>query len=154
MIRLYIHRIADRCLCYTDGSGCDCDKQNEKTAVLNIASYGPAAVCLEASTWSDYSSGIITSASGCGSAFSDMNHCVEVVGYAFTDDGSNNEDNDNNSNSQSVSGDGQEGGKREGYWIIKNQWSTYWGMGGYAYVAMGDNTCGILNDMTQAYMES
>jgi hypothetical protein len=141
----------DKCICYTDGSGCDCDKQNEKTAVLNIASYGPSAVCLEASTWSDYSSGIITSASGCGSGFLDMNHCVEVVGYAFTggsNKGSNNEDN----NSKSHSGDGEDGGKREGYWIVKNQWSTYWGMGGYAYVAMGENTCGILNDMTQVYM--
>ena len=37
----------DRCVCYTDGSGCDCEDQNEKLAVLNIASYGPAAVCLE-----------------------------------------------------------------------------------------------------------
>ncbi|KAL7443921.1 hypothetical protein ACHAXM_010931 [Skeletonema potamos] len=115
----------DRCICYTDGSGCDCDKQNEKTAVLNIASYGPAAVCLE-----------------------DMNHCVEVVGYAFTDGSNSNNDN----NSKSHSGDGEDDGKREGYWIVKNQWSTYWGMGGYAYVSMGDNTCGILNDMTQVYM--
>lgn len=24
---------------------------------------------------------------------------------------------------------------------------------GYAYVSMGDNTCGLLNDMTQVYME-
>ena len=46
----------------------------------------------------------------------------------------------------------RDGGAREGYWIVKNQWSTYWGMSGYAYVAMGDNTCGILNDMTQVYM--
>lgn len=132
----------DRCVCYSDNSGCDCANQNEKTAVLNIASYGPAAVCLEASTWADYSYGIITSASGCTSGFMDMNHCVEVVGYAFTDNGEGND---------AHSGDG---GKREGYWIVKNQWSTYWGMGGYAYVAMGDNTCGILNDMTQVYMEN
>ncbi|KAL7495439.1 hypothetical protein ACHAWT_003910 [Skeletonema menzelii] len=138
----------DRCICYSDGSGCDCDNQNEKTAVLNIASHGPAAVCLEASTWADYSSGIITSASGCASGFSDMNHCVEVVGYAFTEI-SNDEDN----NSNSHSGDGEDSGKREGYWIVKNQWSTYWGMGGYAWVAMGANTCGILNDMTQVYIK-
>lgn len=69
----------DRCICYTDGTGCDCDQQNEKTAVLNIASYGPAAVCLEASEWADYSGGIITSDSvGCSAGFQDMNHCVEV----------------------------------------------------------------------------
>ena len=69
----------DRCICYSDGTGCDCDQQNEKTAVLNIASYGPAAVCLEASEWADYSGGIITSDSvGCSAGFQDMNHCVEV----------------------------------------------------------------------------
>ena len=135
----------DRCVCYSDGSGCDCDTQNEKTAVLNIASHGPAAVCVEASTWADYSSGIITSASGCSSSFEDMNHCVETVGYVFTD--VNDDDYINHS------GDSKDDGKREGYWIVKNQWSTYWGMSGYAYVEMGDNTCGILNDMTQVYME-
>lgn len=65
----------DRCVCYTDGSGCDCDDQDEKTAVLNVASYGPAAVCLEASLWQDYEGGIMTSDIGCSSSFLDMNHC-------------------------------------------------------------------------------
>jgi hypothetical protein len=37
----------ERCICYTDGSGCDCDDQDEDTAVRNVASYGPAVVCLE-----------------------------------------------------------------------------------------------------------
>ena len=36
--------------------------------------------------------------------------------------------------------------------IIRNQWSDYWGYSGYIYVAMGENTCGVLNDMTQVYM--
>lgn len=146
----------DRCICYTDGSGCDCDDQDEKTAVLNVASYGPAAVCLEASLWQDYEGGIMTSDIGCSSGFLDMNHCVEVVGYAFTDGSSDVEGGDNN-NSRSGSGSGSNDrngsrGRREGYWIVKNQWSNYWGMNGYAYVAMGENTCGILNDMTQVYM--
>ena len=30
----------DRCLCYTDGSGCDCDDQDEDLAVRNLATYG------------------------------------------------------------------------------------------------------------------
>lgn len=47
----------ERCVCYTDGSGCDCDDQDEQKAVLNIASYGPAAVCLEASLWQSYEGG-------------------------------------------------------------------------------------------------
>jgi Papain family cysteine protease len=146
----------DKCVCYTDGSGCDCDDQNENYAIRNVASYGPAVVCLDASLWQDYTSGIITSESGCSSGFMDVNHCAQVVGYAYstdtTDATSNSRDLESNSNdksdSKSRSGSGED---RNGYWIVRNQWSSYWGMNGYAYVAMGDNTCGILNDMMQAY---
>ncbi|KAL3944099.1 MAG: hypothetical protein SGBAC_001830 [Bacillariaceae sp.] len=135
----------DRCICYSDGSGCDCDDQDEGTAVRNLASYGPAVVCLEASLWQDYAGGIITSDLGCGSQFLDMNHCVQVVGYAYTDGSGNDDENNSQSGSQDDSA-------REGYWIVRNQWGNSWGMNGYAYVAMGENTCGILNDMTQAYL--
>ena len=55
----------DRCYCYTDGSGCDCDDQDENRAVRNIASYGPATICVDASLWQDYNGGIIESSSGC-----------------------------------------------------------------------------------------
>ena len=141
----------DRCICYTDGTGCDCDKQNEKLALQNVATYGPATVCLEASLWQDYTGGIITSDLGCTSAFLDMNHCVQVVGYAFTDGKS---DNGNEDEKKSGSRDGsKDSGTREGYWIVRNQWSENWGMYGYAYVAMGANTCGVLNDMTNVYMK-
>ena len=75
----------DRCVCYTDGTGCDCDDQDEWRALMNVASYGPATVCLDASAWQDYGGGIMTSDSGCSAQFLDMNHCVQAVGYAFTD---------------------------------------------------------------------
>lgn len=39
-----------------------------------VLSTGPLSVCLDASTWSSYTSGIITS---CGT---EVNHCVQVVG--------------------------------------------------------------------------
>jgi hypothetical protein len=146
----------DRCMCYTDGSGCDCQDQDEDTAVGNIATYGPAVVCLEASTWQDYSGGIMTSDIGCGNEFLDMNHCVQVVGYAFTTisdcDGEEGCSGSEDDGSESDSGSGSEDdGDREGYWIVRNQWGGNWGMNGYAYVSMGANTCGILNDMTIAY---
>jgi hypothetical protein len=123
-----------------------------------LATYGPAVVCLDASTWQDYIGGIITSDSGCSQGFMDVNHCVQAVGYAYISeeeyDVEMNEnksgDNNNNKNSQSGSGS-RDSSNRRGYWIVRNQWSAYWGMNGYAYVAMGENTCGILNDMMQAY---
>lgn len=139
----------DRCVCYTDGSGCDCDKQDEALAVMNLASYGPATVCLEAGTWQDYTGGIITAESGCSSAFLDMNHCVQAVGYAFRSSDDEKEGDDDTDQNHS----GDEKGTREGYWIIRNQWTKYWGMDGYAFVAMGENTCGVLNDMTQVFLE-
>lgn len=144
----------EKCVCYTDGSGCDCDQQNEGYAVRNLATYGPAVVCLDASTWQDYTEGIITSDSGCSQGFMDVNHCVQAVGYAYLDEEEENEKSGSGSGSGSNdhSGSGsRDNGNRNGYWIIRNQWSSYWGMNGYAYVAMGENTCGILNDMLQAY---
>jgi hypothetical protein len=85
-----------------------------------------------------------------------MNHCAQAVGYAFTTSSDNDYDEDdqdgsNDSGSGSNSGS-QDDSNREGYWIIRNQWGYNWGMSGYAYVAMGENTCGVLNDMTQAYL--
>jgi hypothetical protein len=142
----------DRCVCYTDGSGCGCDSQNEGLAVRNLATYGPAVVCLDASTWQDYSGGIITSDSGCSQSFLDVNHCVQAVGYAFTTSNGNEEENEGSGSGSGDNGGGsQDSGSREGYWIIRNQWSSYWGMNGYVYVAMGGNTCGLLNDMLQVY---
>lgn len=144
----------DRCICYSDGSGCQCNNQDEELAVANLATYGPAVVCIDAAMWQDYSGGIMTSDIGCGSEFLDVNHCAQVVGYAYTDGSEDGEggggDGDNhNSGSQD---EGGSSGKRSGYWILKNSWTGYWGMNGYAYIAMGENTCGILNDMTQAYL--
>ena len=89
----------------------------------------------------------MTSEIGCGHGFSDMNHCVQVVGYAFATNSGCNGDNSNNDGSGSEDGSSD----REGYWIVRNQWGESWGMNGYAYVSMGENTCGILNDMAMAY---
>ena len=143
----------DRCACYTDGSGCDCDSQDESMAVRNVATYGPATVCVDASLWQDYAGGIITSSSGCSEKFMDVNHCIQVVGYAFTDgvDDSLNDEGEQNSHDGGSRDSKDDSSNRQGYWIVKNQWGMYWGYSGYAYVAMGENTCGILNDMVQVY---
>jgi hypothetical protein len=142
----------EKCVCYTDGSGCECDSQNESMAVRNIATYGPAVACFDASEWQDYYSGIITVDSGCSSHFMDVNHCAQVVGYAYaTSDNGENSRSGSGDNKKSGDGSKDDQGSRSGYWIVRNQWSSYWGMNGYAYVAMGENTCGVLNDMLLAY---
>jgi Papain family cysteine protease/Cathepsin propeptide inhibitor domain (I29) len=130
----------NRCICYTDGTGCNCDTQNELLAIQNIASYGPATVCLDASLWQDYSGGVITSQTGCSSRFLDMNHCVQIVGYVLL----NSEDNIGDQPTKDM--------PQSGYWIVRNQWSEEWGMKGYAYLSMGENTCGVLNDMTNVFL--
>jgi len=71
------------CLCYTNGQGCGCDKQDEELAMENLATYGPATVCFTASDWYDYAGGIITTESiGCTSEFTTMNHWY--VSYSFS----------------------------------------------------------------------
>jgi hypothetical protein len=29
------------------------------------------------------------------------------------------------------------------YWLLKNQWSKMWGIGGYVMVNQNDNDCGV-----------
>eukprot|EP00977_Amphora_coffeiformis_P009401 scaffold2179_cov165-Amphora_coffeaeformis.AAC.5 len=125
------------CVCYTDGSGCSCDSQNENLAVRNVATYGPAVVCVDASDWQDYTGGILTSASGCSADYLDVNHCAQVVGYAFAEAGNGSDENsgDRNSGDEQQSHNSQDRnlGSRsgdndvsyEGYWIVRNSWSEY-----------------------------
>ena len=117
------------CACYSSGAGCGCRSQNEALMARNIASNGPAAICVDSSTWKYYSGGVITAANiGCESKFGSMVHCLQVVGFVLDQDGG---------------GDGS-------YWILKNQWGEGWGVNGYAYVQMGTNACGVANDVTMA----
>ena len=91
----------------------------------------------------------MTPDSGCSSQFLAMNHCVQVVGYVYTDSDSSSSEEQNNGGSKDQKNSAQQ---REGYFIVRNQWGSSWGMNGYIYLAMQYNTCGILNDMTHAYM--
>jgi len=75
---------------------------------------GPPSVCVDASSWYSYTGGVLTSAT-CGT---DIDHCVQIVGWTVM----------NGVNA----------------WLVRNSWGTEWGpYGGYLYVAIGQNACGI-----------
>ena len=96
----------------TTAKGIEADMANY---VLNV---GPISVCLAASAWNSYSSGIM-SAGTCGTS---VNHCVQAVGVNT--------------------------GAATPYWILRNQWNTNWGMGGFIWVAYGTNTCVLTCEST------
>jgi cathepsin F len=99
-----------------------CTKQNEETLANNIASTGPASICVNAgNNWQVYTGGVIKS--GCPGAYTDLDHCVHLVGW--------------NTNSAGVK-----------YWIVKNSWASSWGEKGYIYLAFGKNMCGIADEAT------
>ena len=120
--------------------------QDEDTLKANLISYGPISVACDASEWSFYTGGVVTS-STCKNSGVKLDHAIQLVGF--------NED------------------AETPYWIgtkcavcacvrarvsrpvspqrfrqpplhaVRNSWSTSWGNDGYIYLKMGDNTCGI-----------
>jgi cathepsin L len=77
--------------------------RNDYKAVMNaIATVGPVAIAVDASTWSAYQGGIF---SNCNQANPDIDHGVVLVGY------------------------GEEQGQK--YWLVRNSWSPSWGEKGY-----------------------
>ena len=79
---------------------------------------GPVAISVDASKWSDYTGGVMTSDS-CSSSPRSMDHAVQLVGYNADAD--------------------------VPYWIVRNSWASSWGEDGFIYLKMGDNTCGTAN---------
>jgi len=96
---------------------------NETEIQYNLASWGPLSICLDASVWQDYTSGILT-AEEC-SEINILNHCVDLVGYVI--------DIENLSNS---------------YWIVRNSWGLDWGNEGFIYLQMWKDTCGMADFVT------
>jgi cathepsin L len=92
--------------------------ENNYTALMNaIATVGPVAVSVDASSWSRYSSGIFD---GCNQVNPDIDHAVVLMGY------------------------GEENGQK--FWLVRNSWSPKWGEKGYIRVLRTDNEegrCGM-----------
>jgi len=95
---------------------------NENAMQAYVYNTGPPSICVDASSWQYYRGGVITPASGCGKA---LDHCVQLVGWK------------------------QMEGKDA--WIVRNSWGRDWGpYGGYLYVEMGHDVCGIGQECTSS----
>lgn len=104
-----------------------CNAQNITLFAQNVATQGPASVCVDASTWNLYTgNGAVVAASTCASAYYDLDHCVQLTGY--------------NADAPNP------------YWIVRNSWSTDWGNAGAIYLqydpASNSNPCGIADEAT------
>jgi len=95
-------------------------QSNDEAAMASfLVANGPLSICVDASSWQYYSSGIIMQGS-CGQS---LDHCVQATGYATDSSGTP-------------------------YWIVRNSWGSDWGLNGYLYVERGDNVCGISDEAT------
>ncbi|XP_040385526.1 ervatamin-C-like [Oryza brachyantha] len=98
-------------------------RMNGDEGVLQTLAAGqPVAVVVEASEpdFRHYRSGVYAGSAACGRR---LNHAVTVVGYGAA----------------AADGSGE-------YWLVKNQWGTWWGESGYMRVARGagaGGNCGI-----------
>jgi len=77
---------------------------NQQDPLMNaVATIGPIAISVDASSWSFYESGVFD---GCNQTQPDIDHAVQLVGYG-TDP------------------------KLGDYWLVRNSWSPNWGETGY-----------------------
>jgi len=99
-----------------------CDSQSMSQVQSKLATVGPFAICVYAEPWQDYVGGVFNDAS-CTHAYSDLDHCVQLVGYT------------------------------DSYWIVRNSWAADWGENGYIYVSTKvakGNLCGIMDEVNFA----
>jgi len=94
---------------------------DETTLQNNLVSWGPLSICVDASNWQTYRSGVLT-AKQCCTGKCQLDHCVQLVGYNST--------------------------ANPGYWIARNSWATSWGINGYIHLQMGGNTCALTDHAT------
>jgi len=71
--------------------------------MIAVAHIGPIAISVDASSWSNYESGVYN---GCNQSNPDIDHAVQLVGYG----------------TDPIRGD---------YWLVRNSWSPAWGEDGY-----------------------
>lgn len=91
----------------------------EENMMNYVKSTGPLSVCVDASGWSSYVSGVVTVCT------STPNHCVQAVGV---------------NTEESISS--------PAYWILRNSWGSSWGESGYIRIEYGSDLCAITTNPT------
>lgn len=84
-----------------------------------VATIGPIAISVDASSWSMYESGVFQ---GCSVANPDIDHAVQLVGY------------------------GTDPKTKLNYWLVRNSWASNWGEAGYIRLVRTANeqtNCGV-----------
>ncbi|XP_036425184.1 cathepsin O [Colossoma macropomum] len=94
----------------------------EELMMERLVDWGPLVVIVDATSWQDYLGGVIQH--HCSSRHA--NHAVLIIGYDTTGE--------------------------VPFWIVRNSWGTSWGNGGYVYVKMGDNMCGIADTVAGVFL--
>jgi C1A family cysteine protease len=93
---------------------------SESTLQQNLVSWGPVSICVDASAWQDYQSGVMTWYQCAW--INQLDHCVQLVGFNTT--------------------------ASTPYYIVRNSWNTDWGVEGYIWLEMGEDTCGLTYEAT------
>lgn len=105
-----------------------CDSQDMLELAARVRE-SPVSVCLNADVFDDYTGGVITEKACGGHGATDVDHCVQLVGFNDT--------------------------AEEPYWIVRNSWSTSWGESGYVRLEFSPdaNPCGLANEATVAVVK-
>lgn len=93
---------------------------SEESLLEKLAFHGPVAVAVNALNWQYYLGGIIKF--HCSGNPLNLNHAVQIIGY-----------------------------DRSGevpFYIARNSWGSEFGDNGYLYLAIGDNVCGLANEVS------
>ena len=85
-----------------------------------MATKGPVIAAVNAIPWQYYLGGIIRY--NCDNNVKSLNHAVQIVGYDLS--------------------------AEVPHYIVKNSWGTKFGIGGYIKIAIGENVCGIANQIS------
>ncbi|XP_032690195.1 cathepsin O-like isoform X1 [Odontomachus brunneus] len=104
---------------------CDSFVDAEDELLIALATHGPVAAAVNAMSWQNYLGGVIQY--HCDGSFNSLNHAVQIVGYDL---------------SAGIP-----------HYIVKNSWGSTFGDKGYLYIAIGNNLCGIANQVSSAEVD-